>query len=314
MKRQRTNIPPSLLLGAAVLLAGVPLKSEAAPAAKPAAKPRPAAAARPASPARTADPLAVRGVANLLPGLRHLPGDPMLVAAVQVNAVDNFLRMMTGGATRDASGTDLMVGALKLLKDQINGPLSVGVYPDATGKTYSLLMAAHLKESTFTRELLGGFVTLGGDEKNPPRQEKYKGQNLVSLNLPKSPAGSLPLLLQPTFSVTTTDFLLIGTSLPVVKQSIDAGATPTGVLGARADLAAMLREIPLGTATDVWVFVPEPTRNLKGKPTPFPIPVAGLPLGPTVVSLRFTPTGVRFEGLASVDRSKAKAAQTPRTP
>ncbi|MBW3622961.1 MAG: DUF3352 domain-containing protein [Armatimonadetes bacterium] len=283
------------------------------------------AAPRPAAPPRTVPPVpkaaatprpdlpaAARSVLVSLPGMRYLPQQPLLVAAVQVNAVDNFLKMLTGNVPRQASQTDMMTGALQLLKDQIDGPVSVGLYPDATGKSFSLMMAARLKESGFTRELLNGFVTLGGDEKNAPQRVAYKGQTLISMELPKRPAGTLPIHLQPTFAVTTTDYLLIGTSLPIVKQSVDVGAQAGTGLGLSPGVTAMLQEVPITSATDVWLYVPKPPADLKGVRTPIPVPLANLPLGATVATLRFTSTGVRFEGLASVDRNRA--AQTPRAP
>jgi hypothetical protein len=236
----------------------------------------------------------------------------LLIATVQLGAAGNFLSMMTGGTGGESGGTsDMLAGVLQLLKDQVDGPLSVGLYADSAGKPSSLVMAARLKEAGLTRELLNGVTMLGGEDKNKPNSITYRGQNLVTLDLPQSkPASALPLPLQPTFTITTSNFLLIGTTLASVKQSLDAGAQATGGLAARSDVAAMMRDFPPTANTDVWLLIPKPTGKLSlGGKSPLPIPVAGLPLGSTVMSLRFTPAGVRFEGLASVDRSKT--AQSP---
>jgi hypothetical protein len=218
--------------------------------------------------------------------------------------------MMTGGQQRDASGTDALAGVFDLLKDQIYGPLSVAAYMDPTGKPGSFVMAAHLKQAALTRELMNGALTLGGDEKSPTQKSTYRGQTLMTAEIPKAQMGNLPITLQPTFTITDTDFLLVGTTLPVVKQSLDAGAVATGGLSSRSDVTAMMRQFPPDAGADVWLFMPKPSGKvaLPGK-SPLPIPLASLPIGATVMTLRFTPTGVRFEGLASVDR--AKTAQAP---
>jgi hypothetical protein len=288
--KPRFTLPITMLLAGSCLAGSLPSVAATSPS-RPAAKP--AALARVAS----------------LPGLRYLPAHPSLIAAVQVSAVQNFLGMMTGGQSSEASGADALVGIFDLLKDQMDGPLTTAAYLDATGKSGAFVMAAHLKQAALTRELMNGALTLGGDEKSPTQKSTYRGQTLLTAQLPKAQMGNLPITLQPTFTITDTDFLLVGTTLAVVKQALDTGAVAVGGLASRSDVVAMMRQFPPDTGADVWLFMPKPTGKLAlpGK-SPLPIPIASLPIGATVATLRFTPTGVRFEGLASVDRAKTAKA------
>src|SRR5438128_2078372 len=102
--RKRSIALPLAMLGMGVLgiLAPQPGSAATTPARPVAAKP---ATARPAA----------TGVSTL-PGLRYLPAQPALIAAVQVSAVQNFLGMMTGGQAKEASGADAMAGMFQLLK------------------------------------------------------------------------------------------------------------------------------------------------------------------------------------------------------
>jgi hypothetical protein len=245
-------------------------------------------------------------------GLRYLPEGPLLIGLVQLNAAENFFGMITGGAQND-DAADAMKGMLMLLKDQMDGPLAVAMYADKTGKPESVVMAARLKQAALTRELLNGVTMLqGGDENKGPQKSVYKGQNLFTMEIPQQAnAPKVPIPLQPTYSLLSSDFLVVGTTLDAVKRSIDSGTEVTGGLVRRADVAAMMKEFPPTGTADVWLMIPKPSGNLPANvKLPLPIPIASLPIGATVMTVRFTSSGVRFEGLASVDRS-AKTAQKP---
>jgi hypothetical protein len=236
------------------------------------------------------------------PGMRYLPDQPMLLANVQPKAAENFLNMASKGAKSDASSTDMIAGVFQVLNDQVDGPLSVGLYPDGSGKPGALLLAAHLKQAEMTRELLSGAAMMQGDDQNGPQKETYRGQTLYSIAMPKTKANSLSIPLLPTFTVTDNNYLIIGTALEPVKQALDAGASSGRSLASRADIVSVLKQFPASSGADVWLYLPKPGGALKslGK-----LPIASLPVGPTVLTLRFTADGVRFDGLTTISRETA---------
>lgn len=275
-------------------------------AAIPAAKPRTVAAPAPAA-------IPGKGASTAPAGLGYLPPKPLVIAAVQVSAANNFLEMISGGTKAKDDASDALAGMLQLMKDQIDGPLAVGLYADAEGKPSTVIMAAHLQQSGLTRELLGGIAAMGGDEKNGPKKTAYQGQTLITMDLPKGGPNPLQVAMQPTFTVTDTDYLVLGTTLDAVKQSLDTGLKASGGgLAARSDVVTALKNYPPTSATDVWLMLPKLPGNLSVGKTTMPNWMSGLPLGATVMGLRFTPLGVRFDGLAAIER--VKTAAHPVTP